>query len=313
MMSAGFQWGQEAPKAPNFSGGFQPQHTFAKSNKRRLDDDDEINEIRQFGGKYRALYNDRSGARRMAPNKRSRTPKIIGQTLPVHRLVEVLDHKSLQNLVNQLLMVHPEITSTINKFSAKPTLQDSINLLQQKFDSITSYLPYKCDIESDYSYLRVKPYINEFLNCVSDFILNFLPPIESNSINSLTFLNFITELIHNLPKFSSSEFQYIKNMAYEQIANTWMIVLTIDDENDENELESISKLIKIIKQLDLESKLEIHNENSLGKFTHVLEYIKSQIDQYDQVNAIGNTSGGALGDLITVDYSNYSLTARTSN
>jgi protein Cut8 len=313
MVSAGFQWGHETPKTVNFSGNFQPHHPYAKSNKRRIDDDDENNETTQLGAKYRDSYNEISGKRRMAPNKRSRTPKIIGQTLPVHRLIEVLDHKSLQNLVNQLLMVHPEITPTINKFSTKPTLQDSINLLQQKLDSITSHLPYKCDVESDYSYLRVKPYINEFLNCVSDFILNFLPPIELNSINSLTFLNFITELIHNLPKFSSREFQYIKNMAYEQIANTWMIVLTIEDETDENELESIAKLIKVIKQLDLESKLEIHNENSLGKFSHVLEYIRSQIDQYDQVNAIGNTTGGGLGDLITVDYSNYSLSARTSN
>ena len=27
---------------------------------------------------------------------------------------------------------------------------------------IISHLPYKCDVESDYSYLRIKPHLQEF-------------------------------------------------------------------------------------------------------------------------------------------------------
>ncbi|KAK6459915.1 Cut8 six-helix bundle-domain-containing protein [Scheffersomyces coipomensis] len=288
-------------------------------------------------------------------NKKSKTPRISGQSLPVSRLIEVLDHKSLQDLLQNLVNLHPEINNTINNLSPKPTIKDSMELLQFKFNQIFNHLPYKCDEESDYSYLRIKPYLSEFLNCLSDFILNFLPPIEVNIVKSLNFLHFITNLIHNLPKFSSNEFQYTKLMAYEQIANTWLIVLTqniqgieLDDyllpaishlststNNIDNEsIENSIKLIKIVEELDLIEKLTKHNELSFDKFKHIIEFIKFEINQVENFNYIyhtqlqngstttstnsnpttnpGSGPGGVFGDLITVDYSNFSITTHSS-
>ncbi|ABN64548.1 predicted protein, partial [Scheffersomyces stipitis CBS 6054] len=246
--------------------------------------------------------------------KKSKTPKILGQTLPISRLIEVLDHKPLQNLLLDLVNMHPEIGNTINKLSPKPTVHNSINLLKEKFDDILSHLPYKCDVESDYSYLRVKPYLTEFLNCLSDFILNFLPPIEVNIVHSLTFLDLITFMIHELPNFTNSEFQYTRMMAYEQIGNTWLISPP-EDSATENSI----KLVKVVQHLGLVEKLSKHNELGHGKFKLALDLIKSEIDQVEMFNHAlsgaqnGANSGGVLGDLITVDYSNFSITARTSH
>ncbi|KAK6200324.1 tethering factor for nuclear proteasome STS1 [Scheffersomyces amazonensis] len=279
-------------------------------------------------------------------NKKSKTPRILGQVLPVPRLIEVLDHKSLQSLLQNLVDLHPEISNTINNLSPKPSVKDSMELLQVKFNDIINHLPYKCDEESDYSYLRIKPLLNEFLNCLSDFILNFLPPIEHNIINSLNFLHFITNLIHNLPNFTSNEFQYTKMMAYEQIANTWFIVLTqniqgieIDDymlppvsnipstesnqfETSNESIENSIKLVKIIEELDLLQKLSKHNELALDKFKNIIEFLKFEINQVETFNHIyqqtadssaSSSTNGVFGDLITVDYSNFSISARTSH
>lgn len=253
--------------------------------------------------------------------KRSRTPRIIGQPLPTNRLIEVLDKHSLQSLLTNLIQYHPEIQNTIHKLSPKPTLISSIELIKEKFDDILNHLPYKCDIESDYSYLRIKPHLQEFLECLSDFILSFLPPIELNIITSLTFLHEITNLLHNLPNFSNNEFQYTRSMAYEQIANTWLIVVSSqqqqrDDKEDSpstssGTTEDCKQIITIIHEYDLLDKLAKHNEISRNKFIKVIDYLKSELEQDELINHA--TSNNPLSDMITVDYSNYSIIARTSH
>lgn len=331
MMSAGFHWGQAPVKElPRQIPENYTQKPMMK--KRKYEEDEEEPERGQQdqeeGEKQHQQQHNQQEQQLQQENNRNqddqrqkfkhfkvsrkkiKTEKILGQQLPVPRLIEVLDQKGLQNLVAELLNIHPEIENTIHNISKQPTLQDSINLLQEKFQQIRKNLPYKYDIESDYSYLRVKPDILEFLNCTSDFILNFVPPIENNIFNSLNFLKFITEILNDLPKFTSSEFNYIISTAYEQIANTWLICLTIKEEN--TNIESLTNLIKIVEQLDLLTKLNQFNHQSNGKFIHVLQYLQSQIDQFDQMNSIGS-SPTRLCDLIQVDYLNYSMIARTSH
>lgn len=262
-------------------------------------------------------------------HKKPKTLRISGTPLPVSRLIEALDHKSLQNLLDNLIKTDPELAFTIQKLSPKPTLKSSIQLIKEKFENINSHFPYKCDTESDYSYLRIKPHLTEFLNCASDFILNILPPIETNISVSIEFLDIITNLIHDLPNFSNNEFQYTKLMAYEQIANTWLIVLSqrfqqddassqVHDESAElssSNYESSAELIKIIEELNLQEVVQTHDEKSMGKFKLVIDFIKSELDNYEQINQSLNngTSSNSINDLITVDYSNFSLSARTSH
>lgn len=245
--------------------------------------------------------------------KRTKTPRILGQTLPLNRLIEVLDHQSLQNLLQQVVAHHPEVAQTVANIAPKPATSDAVALMQSKLNGILTHLPYKCDVESDYSYIRIKPHLTEFLNCLSDFILSLLPPMDTSTTNACVMLDVITNMIHDLPNFSNSEFQYTKATAYEQIANSWLIVLSHKTEEQEGEELYDSEVVKTIQEFGLQAKVQKHNEASMGKFAVVADFIKHELDAHEQlVHSIG-PSGSILSDLITVDYSNYSIAARTSH
>lgn len=258
--------------------------------------------------------------------KRSRTPKILGLSLPVGRLIEVLDHKSLQDLLQAVVSTHPEVAQTISKLAPRPTVKESVDLMKQKAENIIAHLPYKCDMESDYSYIRIKPYLTEFLHTLSDFILNLLPPMQLSLSNACQMLDVITCMIHDLPNFTNNEFQYTKATAYEQIANLWFIVLvhhngdecaepSFDDPNAAvaHNVETLIEFAKTIEELDMQKQLEKHNEISRGKFSKVVDYVKAGLEAYEQIHHSLNGSGSIINDLITVDYSNYSISARTSH
>ncbi|KAL6449578.1 STS1 Tethering factor for nuclear proteasome STS1 [Candida maltosa Xu316] len=281
--------------------------------KRKRDDSADGNNTHNLNAPRRYIHPSTSTTTKF---KKSKTPKISGQPLPLPRLIESLDKLKLQKVIEDLITIHPEIQSTLINISPKPTLHDSLTLLKEKFDMIISHLPYKCDVESDYSYLRIKqPHLQEFFSCVSDFILNYLPPLETNMIHSLSFLHEITNLIHDLPNFTNQEFQYTKSTAYEQIANCWLIVLsqTDDDEalkkNDENDL------IKIISELNVVEKVHKHDDVSFNKFQKVIDYCNHKLEQHELIMNENNSNGAvpsSLSDLITVDYSKYSI-ANTSS
>lgn len=261
----------------------------------------------------------------VSKHKKSRTPRILGQSLPINRLVEVLDHKSLQTVIDSLLVHHPEIASTISKLSPRPSLANSLELIERKFQCITDHLPYKCDVESDYSYLRIKPHLNEFLNCLLDFILSLLPPVETSLLTSSKFLHTITSLMHTLPNFSNNEFQYTRSMAYEQILNAWLIVLSqkflleedaadLEGQQPQHKLENSVELIKVIDELNLKECLEKHNDVTMGKFSKTLDFIRAEVDNYEHLShTLHNNGSNLLNDMITVDYSNFSIAARTSH
>ncbi|CAI5757415.1 unnamed protein product [Candida verbasci] len=317
MMSAGFQWGlnnnnlnnnnttQNFSK-PSFQLSSVPRSsvvTSAFSKKRKRIMEDESDEDTQN------LHTER----KTFTFKKSRTPKIIGQPLPTSRLIETLDKSSLQKLLNNLIQTNPSITSQIYRESPSPSISNLIEILQFKFQYIIDHLPYKCDTESDYSYLRIKNYFNEFLNCLSDFILWTLPPNNNNFNlhNLLYFFQEVTSLIFKLPNFTNSEFQYTKNLAYEQISNSWLIIINsqIDDiENDNNSdnLKSITESIKVIKEFELLSKLEKFNQyDNNYKFQNVIDYLNKKIEQFEIIT--NNQENNSLNELITIDYSQYSL------
>lgn len=311
--SAGFSWkhpyhSEEMSTSP-VNGRFAPKNL----RKRRILDDEPLKQPPSSPAARKYLQRV----------KRSRTPKIAGLSLPVSRMVEVLDRKALQDLLQSVINLHPEVTQTVSRIAPRPTLKESVDLMKLKAEAIVAHLPYKCDTESDYSYIRIKPHLMEFLHTLSDFILNMLPPMELNLLHACQMLDEITCLMHGLPNFTNNEFQYTRATAYEQIANLWFIVLahhngdeaadSTEDLNAAHSVETLIEFAKTMEELDLVKKLEKHNELSRGKFQKVGEYVKSALDAYEQMNRALSGSGSIFNDLITVDYSNYSISARTSH
>lgn len=256
--------------------------------------------------------------------KKARTPSISGQALPVARLVEVMDYDQLRNVLEVVMAQHPEVALTIQKSAPKPSTEVTIELIKHKFAEISGHLPYKCDVESDYSYIRVKPYLTEFLNCISDFILNLLPPMESVFATSCSILNTITTLIHDLPNFSNNEYQYTREIAYQQLANLWLILFSrnhndedAEDKASQASLEQTLEWLKTVESMKLPEQMEKHNEQSNGKFTAVVDYIRNELGEHAPLNNSCSPgavapAGSIFNDLITVDYLNYSIATNTS-
>ncbi|CAK9436118.1 uncharacterized protein LODBEIA_P06760 [Lodderomyces beijingensis] len=248
-------------------------------------------------------------------NKRIKTPKIIGHPLPTSRIIESLDKTNLQKLLLSLVDIHPELNKTIGKITPMPSTDGLLNILNQKFTQIIDSLPYKCDSTSDYSYLRVKPFLHEFLSCLEDYVLHILPHTNPHKYHrlshALNFLHEATSFIHKLPNFTNSEYQYIRNTTHEQLANCWLIIL-----NQEKAVEEGEDFYKVVEELQLVAKLKMHALEEAGgeKFKKVLECVELKLFQAEELfkeQANGDMSGNygnrRLNELITVDYSQYSL------
>lgn len=289
--------------------------------RRRGWDDDYLSQPRQFAEQHK---NKRKFLQERLV-KRARTPTISGKNLPISRLVEVMDYSQLKSVLEMVMAQHPEVAQTIHKSAVKPSTGRIVELIKDKAARIVAHLPYKCDVESDYSYIRVKPYLTEFLDCISDFILNLLPPMEFVLANSCYILDVITNLIHELPCFSNSEFQYTKTIAYQQLANLWLIVLSHTQAEESEAVEDpvlglsepSLEWLKTVESMKLLEQMEKHNETSGGKFAAVVEHIKSELGTYAQANGscspeAAAPQGSIFNDLITVDYSNYSIAANAS-
>ncbi len=78
---------------------------------------------------------------------------------------------------------------------------------------------------SDYSYNRVRHHLTALLDALGDFTPQFLPPVESQSSTSLTYLDGAMNIIHELPRWDSSSHNLAKENAYEEIARAWVCVI----------------------------------------------------------------------------------------
>lgn len=250
-------------------------------------------------------------------HKKPRTPRVTGQPLPISRLIQVLDHSALQALFLHVLAAHPHIADTVVSAAPSPSLASAVALSKQKLHHLLTNLPYKCDPSSDYLYLRIKPLLSDFLHCLSDFILHFLPPSSADLPTAIAYLDEATSLIFKVPNFTNSEFQYTRTVAFEQIANTWLAALSqvSPASCDDSSVNAKWDLLKLVKENGLVRKLANYNELLGNRFSAVCDYLHSELASIEGNNcsAEANDLAGLLGDLITVDYSAYSIAAQSSN
>lgn len=206
--------------------------------------------------------------------KKPKSDKIIGQPLPIDRMIDTLNKQDLSDLITRLIDSRPDITADVMRLSPKLSVEDCVRCLKEKVDEIEGNLPYKVDPVSEYAFLRVKCLCFGFFQSLSDYILNFLPPVNNGTVDILDFLTkFLLEVLYKLPAFENGEFKYYFNLTIDKINHIYV--------------DSLSKFIQekqanIYILLDGGWSKDIQEINRLnnGEFTRVCNFLESTMKDY---------------------------------
>ena len=159
---------------------------------------------------------------------------IEGQSLPLERSLDLMDKSQLQNVIMDLLQIHPQVTQHLQSSLSQYSFTNERRLisLKQKFEEIYSSIPFNKQYTDngitrldDYAFVRLKPLILEFLNCLTDYILNTIPPRSTNLQESLIFLQECTQMVCQLPRFSLPSNNYYYDKCLEQLSYIWCTLI----------------------------------------------------------------------------------------
>lgn len=211
----------------------------------------------------------------ISKRKSNLSSTIQGQPLPIQRGLELMSKEQLQNVLMEVLKDHPQtqqmVSSRIMGFNF--SIEKCSELLKTKLEALYGSVPYSRSYEmnslDDYAFVRMKPYILEFLNCLIDCILDQIPPRVENLHTSLKFLDECTDMVTHLPRFQLASNNYYYDKCLEQVSYVWCTVIehiardVIMAFNDEALLGSWVQ------------KLEVYNDLSNGMLSRPLQLFKS--------------------------------------
>lgn len=218
---------------PNFYSrqGSNSTNIIQVGRKRRADDDEDFEmQHRQRTPFSNASQDDDHMRTSASPEPTSRIIKrarvnITGRALPLSRIMEPMDSSSLKQLIQNLCDRHPELLSEVQQLAPRPTVQSALETLKTYESNVKSSFPYGGNSTGDYAFNRVKPALMELLDALLDYTQHFLPPQESQPSTSLAFLDGATQIIHQLPEWSSEINNRHKQNAYEEITKAWVLVI----------------------------------------------------------------------------------------
>lgn len=227
----------------------------------------------QTSNSKQSLHRSNSHHSLSIKTKRPRFERVVSRALPVSRLVETLDKKALETLITTLVQTRPDIAQQIIHIAPAVTVNTALEALREKLERIYHGLPYKGDQSGDYAYLRVKSAIEDFLTSLSDYTSHFLPPNEQQPSNSLAFLDAATTLLHRLPNWNSSANNHSKQVAYDRIAEAWIVALQ----------EASRKANGLgLAYGGWQHKLDNHNEACHGLITPAVNFLRYQLKWVNQ-------------------------------
>ncbi|QPG76441.1 hypothetical protein FOA43_003830 [Brettanomyces nanus] len=212
--------------------------------------------------------------------KKQRNPEVFGQKLSLPRVLETLDKEGLQQLIMNIISEHPQLTSEVSDLSPKVTLNDALSVMKNKLQLIIDNIPYKVDPASDYSFLRVKSYVIDFFQALSDYTLNYLAPVENDVTVSIQFLiEFLTNVFQKLPDFQAIEFRYYYKLTVDKFNTIF--------------LDSISQFVNEKKQNILLvlnenwlQKLDTANRLNHNNFAPAANYLAKEIQTYENSGSV---------------------------
>ncbi|KAL9100479.1 MAG: hypothetical protein Q9163_004152 [Psora crenata] len=208
--------------------------------------------------------------------KRSRTEP-LGRPLTLPRLLETLDAESLRAVLQQVCARHPPIAAEIEETAPRPSVTSALTALKQYEDSLQTAFPFGGDHTSDYAYNRVRQPLLNLLNALADFVPHFLPPNESQSSQSLSFLDGATEMIHRLPEWQSFQNNLHKQNAYEEISKAWALAV--------REASKRAGGLQL-KYEGWEQRVQKHNHAAGGRLQEALEELARALSWMDSGLAV---------------------------
>ena len=150
---------------------------------------------------------------------------LVGRPLTVDRLLETLDRDTLRSIIKTLSDRNSQLRDEILHIAPRPSITSTLDILRDYVQKLRNAFPLDPNPRSDYSYDRVRPQWNDLLDALTDFTPHFLPPNEPQAFTSLDYLDGVTNIIHELPEWDTSQYNMAKQEAYESIARAWATVI----------------------------------------------------------------------------------------
>ena len=201
-------------------------------------------------------------------------PGIAGRPISLPRLLETLDADSLRSVLQTICTKHPNLGAEVETVAPRPSVTSALAVLKNYESSLQAAFPFGGDPTSDYAYNRVRHAFMNLLDALTDFTPHFLPPNETQAIQSLSFLDGATDVIHRLPEWNSFQNRLHKQNAYEDMSRAWILAIR----------EASKKAGGIQLQYGgWDQKLTKHNQQANGQLQEAVDEMK---------NAIGWMAGG---------------------
>ena len=240
------------------------------SRKRKAEDDEP-----QENDRVMSSPSPNIAARSLLPQRRTKRTRtgLIGRPLALPRLLETLDAESLRGVLQSICQRHPDLGSEVENTAPRPSVSSALSVLKNYESALHSSFPFGGDATSDYAYNRVRQPLMALIDALTDYTPHFLPPNETQSTQSLTFLDGATDIVHRLPNWSSFQNSLHKQNAYEDLSAAWILAIQ----------EAAKKAGGIQLQYNgWDQKLAKHNQQSGGKLQGA-------------VNELGNLIGWMAG------------------
>lgn len=207
--------------------------------------------------------------------KRTRTHTSAGRPLPLGRLLQTLSADELRNLVQNICNERADIRDTIVTKAPRPSVESTLSVLTKYEHDFRESFPLGNRPTSDYAYNRVRQSLLQLIEALRDYTPYYLPPQETQTGLSLSYLDAVTNIIHRLPDWDTYQHQRHKNDAYDEIGRAWALVIR----------EAAKTAGGFRLQLgNWDQKLMEHNNKSGGRITEAVNELQG---------AMGYTQTGA--------------------
>jgi protein Cut8 len=200
------------------------QHNNMSGRKRKADD--ELDNERMSTSPSPSIQNRGLPSHGTQRNiKRTRTHTSAGRPLPLPRLLQTLSADELRNLVQNICNERPDIRETIVTKAPRPSVDSTLTVLAKYEQDLRDAFPLGNRHTSDYAYNRVRQNLLQLIEALRDYTPYYLPPQETQTGLSLTYLDAVTNMIHRLPDWDTYQHQRHKNEAYDEIGRAWALVI----------------------------------------------------------------------------------------